>query len=253
MPDLDEEQLDNFIAKTTQAEEPTTQPQTDEEIVEKQARGKPTKTTVLQRRTELDEAKLERRIEQILARNAGKIDEADLRERIAEKIDANGRVTEADLVLIRDSLLREYDAAQEAAEAEENKPLQEQIADSVVGKKPIFRGKQPTADKLQKNLHSMADWATGLKTPGGVGILVFALLFFIWVIVPVSNGQTRLQLLWQVLTGQADFRQDVVQQEEQAVSQSEESAYGGQAIGDYGSGGIGGGTIVQFPSFEVEF
>jgi hypothetical protein len=46
------------------------------------------------------------------------------------------------------------------------------------------------------------DQLAALPTPGGVGLLVFALIFFVWAIVPVSSGgQTRLQLLWLTLTG----------------------------------------------------
>lgn len=38
-------------------------------------------------------------------------------------------------------------------------------------------------------------------TPGGIAALVFALVFFLMAIVPVNGNDTRLSLLWGVLTG----------------------------------------------------
>lgn len=239
--DQDEQQLDNFIANANQPVEPTTQPQTDEEIVEQKAReGKPSPTTVLQKRTELDEVKLERRIEHILTRNAGKIDETELRQQIADRLQANGRVTEADLIQIRDSLLKKY----EKAEAEKR----EQEKTPVVEPPPVVSsGLNVAASQAGK----LADWASALKTPGGVGLLVFVLMFFVWVIVPMSNGKTRMQLLWGILTGQVDFRADVRERAEDAAREGEAVAYGGEAVGEFGNGA--GGSILQFPDFSIEY
>lgn len=44
-------------------------------------------------------------------------------------------------------------------------------------------------------------WAEGLPTPGGIMALVLILIFFIWAVVPVNNGLTRMQLLYLTLTG----------------------------------------------------
>lgn len=43
-----------------------------------------------------------------------------------------------------------------------------------------------------------------LPTPGGLGLIVLALVFFVFVIVPVNaNGETRFALIWRALTGGA--------------------------------------------------
>jgi hypothetical protein len=45
-----------------------------------------------------------------------------------------------------------------------------------------------------------------LPTPGGIGLLLLIVLVVLFAIVPVSgNGQTRLQLMWSVLAGKAQF------------------------------------------------
>lgn len=43
-----------------------------------------------------------------------------------------------------------------------------------------------------------------LPTPGGLGLIILALVFFVFVIVPVNaNGDTRFALIWRALTGGA--------------------------------------------------
>lgn len=42
----------------------------------------------------------------------------------------------------------------------------------------------------------------GLPTPGGLGLVILAILFFLAVIVPANaSGATRIALMWQALTG----------------------------------------------------
>ena len=45
-----------------------------------------------------------------------------------------------------------------------------------------------------------------LPTPGGIGLLLLIVLVLLFAIVPMNaNGQTRLQLMWNVLAGKAQF------------------------------------------------
>jgi hypothetical protein len=51
-----------------------------------------------------------------------------------------------------------------------------------------------------------SNWIASAPTPGGIGVLVLALLFFLWAIVPVNAaGDTRLKLLWYTLIGRTQF------------------------------------------------
>ena len=52
---------------------------------------------------------------------------------------------------------------------------------------------------------SMPD-VPNLPTPGGIGLLLLIVLVLLFAIVPMNaNGQTRLQLMWNVLAGKAQF------------------------------------------------
>lgn len=207
----DEKIIDEFNARTDeQATEPETgpeQPPTDEQIVEQQARNKPTAATVLQKKTQLSEEKLEQRIDQILAKNAGKISEAELRARVANTLEHKDAISEADLIQIQDALLREYDAKKAEEESNQAPTVQ---PPAVLGQQAAIIGAQASR---------WADAAAALKTPGGIGLLIGVLMFMIWVMVPTSSGLTRLQLLWAVITGQAQWSPQVQQTEEQAVNQ----------------------------------
>lgn len=45
-----------------------------------------------------------------------------------------------------------------------------------------------------------------LPTPGGIGLLLLIVIVLLFAIVPMNaNGQTRLQLMWSVLSGKAQF------------------------------------------------
>ena len=45
-----------------------------------------------------------------------------------------------------------------------------------------------------------------LPTPGGIGLLLLIVLVLLFAIVPMNaSGQTRLQLMWHVLAGKAQF------------------------------------------------
>lgn len=246
----DEKIIDEFNARTENTEpEPDTgqeQPPTDEQIVEKQARNKPTAATVLQKKTTLTEEKLEQRIDQILAKNAGKISEAELRARVAGVLEHKDAISEADLIQIQDTLLREYDAKQEEEEKNQAPTVQTPAA------------AQQVADAIGERASRWADAAAALKTPGGIGLLIGVLMFMIWVMVPTSSGLTRLQLLWAVITGQAQWSPQVQQTEEQAASDAINQIVkitGGQGTpfptNNQGGGGASGGGL-PFLAFTFE-
>lgn len=60
--------------------------------------------------------------------------------------------------------------------------------------------KKPIAPKLEK--------APGITIPGGITGLLLFILFIIFAVMPTGGGQTRLQLLWSILTKGGGFRTD---------------------------------------------
>lgn len=240
--DKSQKVIEEYLAKANDKTEPaTTAPEkTAEDQVEDKAREKsgPTATSVLQKRNQLSEMKLEQRIDQISAKHAGRIDESVLRGHVSHHLQQNnGQISEADLIQIQDNLLTEPDQTQPDA------PL--------VGPPPFLSG---SLDAVGNKSRAAADWMAGLKTPGGVGFLVFVLVFFVWAIVPVNDtGQTRLQLLWGILTGQVGFSQAVHDQEVSAAQNAVAQSGIPSIIPPLGGGNVGTPipVIVPFiPSFE---
>lgn len=70
---------------------------------------------------------------------------------------------------------------------------------------------QKVAEASARTADNVGGWLKGLPTPGGIGALLFALIFFVWVIIPVNEkGDTRLRMLWGVLTGGYGFKADYI-------------------------------------------
>ena len=248
----DEKIIDEFNARATETETPEPagqeQPPTDEQIVERHARNKPTAATVLQKKTTLSEEKLEDRIDQILAKNAGKINEADLRARVAQVLEQKDAISEADLVQIQDSLLREYDAKQAEEQSHQ------------IGIQPPAAAKE-IADVVGARAAKWSDAAAALKTPGGIGLLIGVLLFMIWVMIPATGGKTRMQLLWAVVTGQVQWSPTVQQTAEQGALNALDQAHQqmpfippASAVGNsnQGGGGMSGGGLPPFLAFTFD-
>lgn len=85
----------------------------------------------------------------------------------------------------------------------------ERSADQAQANRAARREEQRRQPRKQpaKNgpLKGLMNWAANVPTPGGNLALVLILLFFAFAIIPVNSGQTRLQLIWDVLTGNADL------------------------------------------------
>jgi hypothetical protein len=79
------------------------------------------------------------------------------------------------------------------------------------------------------------DAIAAAPTPGGIGVLVIALLFFVWAIVPF-NGHTRLEWLWLTITGRSRLQGRRILREHVDITQG-----GWSGGGDQGGGGGGGG------------
>src|SRR2546429_6958381 len=112
--DESEKKIEEYTAKHRKTEDTTeTKPNQDaEEKVEKKAReGNPIAKSVLQRRTQLSEAELNRRIDQFLNKHP-EIDEQKFRERVADSLEQNGRITEADLSSIEENFLASLEEEQ---------------------------------------------------------------------------------------------------------------------------------------------
>lgn len=239
----DEEQLDQFLAKSKEPPAPAPAANNDtpqeEQIVDEKARQskQPLRTTVLQRKNVLDEQAIERNIATTLRKHPD-LDETKLREAVAAKLEAqDDQLSEADYAQIVHGLLKQKETLENAEKQATVEPPP--AAAAIAG---------GTAAQVGR----LADWASGLQTPGGIGLLVGVLIFMVWVIVPINTqGRTRMQLLWGILTGQVEM-------------QPLDQTAGGGAGGDVGSTEPGGqgidfanarqfvpSTITYLPSFEV--
>lgn len=88
--------------------------------------------------------------------------------------------------------------AQEQAEAEAEAERERQEANKSALQQAL---EKPSGIALRTS-----NWLSSAPTPGGIGMLLLALLFFLWVIVPVNAaGDTRMKLLWYTLIGRTQF------------------------------------------------
>lgn len=63
-------------------------------------------------------------------------------------------------------------------------------------------GVQSIMSVLAHNTARASDWVASRPTPGGIGAMLIAIFFFLWVLIPVNpQGYTRAYLLWLTLTG----------------------------------------------------
>lgn len=247
----EEKTLDAFIAKANDAtteQDPVVQgvASTDEDIVEAKARQKGGKqsASILQKRTTISETDLEKRIAGTL-RKYPDIMESELRGDLAKRIEQNGENSD-----VEDITEEQYSGIVNSHVKRNEQPTPDPQGPLI--QPPPFASQ--TIQGIQDKVSQAADRASGLSTPGGVGILIFVLMFFIWAIIPVSNGKTRLQLLWAVLTNQAYFPDD---------TKGASGYFGDGSIPDanivnvppsrQNGGGTVGPTLVPYvPSFEQD-
>lgn len=199
-----EQQLDAFNASAND-QLPTqvidTAPVTgDEDIIDAKVReGRPKlATTVVQNRSTINESQLEKHIAASL-RKYPDILETELRQSVGNHLDQNDdQISEADYQGIVNGLVKKDEKANEQGSAGplgfNNGPL---ITPPAIATNSFA--------SLQDGATRLADRANALSTPGGIGFLIFVLMFFIWAIIPINNGRTRLQLLWGVITNQVYF------------------------------------------------
>lgn len=233
-----EKQLDAFTARandTAPVTEEVAVQASDEDIVEEKAREShlPIVASVLQKRTTLNETQLEKRIASTLRRYPD-ILESELREEVANTLDENdGIISEAQYSRTVDGLIPKKEDATPGGlpQGFDQGPL--------ISPPPIVSN---NIASLQDGATRLADRASALSTPGGIGFLVFVLMFFIWAIIPINSGKTRLQLLWGVLTNQVYLKDE-----------GEGPSGGGGAGGSFGDAGggsnaVGGGNVSRVPS-----
>jgi len=223
--DESEKKIEEYIASnsmTREQEKPSKQ-DAESQVEDKAREGGPLSASILQKRSKLEPAKLENRIGQISAKHVGRIDETTLREHVAKHLEANNEeISEADLIRIQDQLLKKQE--------------QEQLDQPGIAPPPFLNDSLTAAGNRAR---VATDWMASLKTPGGVGFLVFVLIFFVWVIVPVNDAnQTRLQLLWGILTGQTGFSQSIKDQETQLATQAAADSGVGYLFPNFGGGSV---------------
>jgi len=82
-------------------------------------------------------------------------------------------------------------------------------SNTVTVEQPATEAMQPSpAQKAKKALPFLPNVPDipNLPTPGGIGLLLVIVLVFLFAIVPMgATGQTRLELMWNVLAGKAHF------------------------------------------------
>lgn len=57
-------------------------------------------------------------------------------------------------------------------------------------------------EKASRKAAQGSDWLAALPTPGGIGLLLLAIILILWTLIPTKSGYTRLQLLWMVIHDQ---------------------------------------------------
>lgn len=88
------------------------------------------------------------------------------------------------------------------------------------------------ADNAKDLGNRVEDWASNIKTPGGIGLLLLAIFILLWAVVPVNGGKTRAQLFWLTLTG----RTRMTDTPDAGGTYTDPGATG--ASGNFGSGGV---------------
>jgi hypothetical protein len=140
-----------------------------------------------------------------------------------------------------------------AASKEEKEAEKQRLAEEEAEKQRIEEEEARRRDILQNSLDAPsvltrrgANWLASAPTPGGVGVLLLALLMFLWIIVPANeSGDTRAKLLWYTLTGRTKLKQQYETAENAAAASG-----GGADFGD-STGGTGNGTVTIAPGASI--
>lgn len=104
------------------------------------------------------------------------------------------------------------------------------------------RAVQGLADLAEKgrDLGSRVEaWASNVRTPGGIGLLLLAIFILLWAVVPVNGGKTRGQLFWLTLTGRTRM---AASPDAGGTYTDPASSGSGTGSGGIGSGGNGHST-----------
>lgn len=103
-----------------------------------------------------------------------------------------------------------------------------------------------TAAKAVSNLVERADivgsrlenWASNIATPGGIGVLLFAIFLILWAVIPVNGGHTRAQLFWLTITGRTRMSDTPDAGGTYTDPAASPSSGATGASGNFGSGGV---------------
>lgn len=96
--------------------------------------------------------------------------------------------------------------------------------------KAITLGVTQAGERLNTIGRGIESWAERIPTPGGIGVLLLAIFFLLWAVVPVNGKHTRLELLWLTFTG----RTSMASAPEGGVDTGSSS---GTGVGDYSANG----------------
>jgi hypothetical protein len=128
---------------------------------------------------------------------------AQLDPQIRNAIDSGDIDTAEQLTDLRSKSAREIERA-ENADAKADQTLRDQAEQQARLMRDRVTG---AVDRVASVTNPARDFMARQPTPGGVGMLVFVLIFLSFALIPVSpQGRTRLMLLWSMLTGRTQCR-----------------------------------------------
>jgi hypothetical protein len=127
--------------------------------------------------------------------------EADTRPTPVQKAASEGNETAQRTAAPRES------KEERAARLAEEKAIKEAEAEALATRKAQVQVAESALSAPTGVVRQATNWLSNAPTPGGIGVLLLALIFFLWVIVPVNEqGDTRLKLLWYTLIGRTRFK-----------------------------------------------
>ena len=110
----------------------------------------------------------------------------------------------ADVVLSKEEVKAQKQAETEAKKAEEAAKRINKNRISQVEK--VANSIKKASDPILKNIGHSADRFASARTVGGIGLLLFILIFLLFIVVEVNkNGDTRIKQLWYMLVGRASL------------------------------------------------
>jgi hypothetical protein len=166
--------------------------------------------------------------------------EADTRATPVQKAALKGNETAQRTAAPRES------KEERSARLAEEKAIKEAEAEAIATRKAQLQVAESALSAPTGVVRQATNWLGSAPTPGGIGALLLALLFFLWVIVPVNEqGDTRLKLLWYTLIGRTRIKPEYGAEGGGADFDNTESEQPGGGADFDNTNGIGTGQMTN--------